>query len=219
MLALAEVFKAAAHPVRAQVLDLLAGGESSIPELCEGTGEKASHLSRHLSQMRSQRLIECQRLEGRLVYRLACPEVANLLAAARSVLQAQVAAAVARTHYTPRRTYGTLPPQAAPRAAGVTGPATFSDEQFAELEHTLASRAVIADACEAIAARCGCTLDEAAKQLIMMAHNADLTLRAAAARELQDQQHGAASLIPIQSSPAHPVPKSLDLPPGHGPHF
>ncbi|WJH23730.1 metalloregulator ArsR/SmtB family transcription factor [Pseudarthrobacter defluvii] len=189
MLALAEVFKAVAHPVRAQVLDLLSHGESSIPELCEGTGEKASHLSRHLAQMRSQRLIECQRSEGRLMYRLACPEVANLLAAARSVLQAQVAAAVARTRYTPRRTYGTVAPQAAPRAAAATGPATFSDEQFAELEHTLASRAVIADACEAIAARCGCTLDEAAKLLIMTAHKSNLTLRAAAARELQDQ-HG-----------------------------
>jgi len=188
MLALAEVFKAVAHPVRAQVLDLLSHGESSIPELCEGTGEKASHLSRHLAQMRSQRLIECQRSEGRLMYRLACPEVANLLAAARSVLQAQVAAAVVRVNYAPRRTYGTVAPQAAPRAVAVTGPATFSDEQFAELEHTLASRALIADACEAIAARCGCTLDEAAKLLIMTAHKSNLTLREAAAQEIQNPQ-------------------------------
>ncbi len=188
MLALAEVFKAAAHPVRAQVLDLLSGGESSIPELCAGTGEKPSHLSRHLTQMRSQRLIECQRSEGRLMYRLASPEVANLLTAARSVLQAQLAAAVAQTNYASRRAYRVDSPLPAPPAAAATGPATFSDEQFAELEHTLASRAVIADACEAIAARSGCTLDEAAKQLIMTAHNADLTLRAAAAQELQKRQ-------------------------------
>jgi len=190
MLALAEVFKAVAHPVRAQVLDLLSHGESSIPELCEGTGEKASHLSRHLAQMRSQRLIECQRSEGRLMYRLACPEVANLLAAARSVLQAQVAAAVVRVNYAPRRADRAAAPLPLPTTVADTATATFSDEQFAELEHTLASRAVIADACEAIAARCGCTLDEAAKLLIMTAHNANLTLREAAARELQDQQHG-----------------------------
>ena len=174
MLALAEVFKAVAHPVRAQVLDMLSRGDSSIPELCAGTGEKPSHLSRHLAQMRSQRLIEGRRSAGRLVYRLASPEVANLLTAGRSVLHAQVAAAAARTHYPPR--------------LEAAGPATFSDEQFTELENTLAARAVIADACEAIAARSGCTLDEAAKQLILTAHSANLTLRAAAALELQDAQ-------------------------------
>lgn len=188
MLALAEVFKAVAHPVRAQVLDLLSDGELSIPELCAGTGEKASHLSRHLTQMRGQRLIESQRSEGRLMYRLAWPEVANLLAAARSVLQAQVTAAALRTNYTPRRTQNAATPLAAPPGGTDTSPATFSDEQFAELEHTLASRAVIADACEAIAARCGYTLDEAAKHLILVARNANLTLRAAAAQELQNTQ-------------------------------
>lgn len=219
MFALAEVFKAAAHPVRAQVLDLLSQGASSIPELCEGTGEKASHLSRHLTQMRSQRLIECQRSEGRLVYRLAGPEVANLLAAARSVLQAQVAAAVVRTNYTPRRTYRAAAPLPAPPTAAITGPATFSDEQFAELEHTLAARAVIADACEAIAARCGCTLDEAAKQLIMAAHNADLTLRAAAARELQNPQHGTRSRPWTPLSPSTPARTSLDRDVSQGSHF
>ncbi|UKA65960.1 metalloregulator ArsR/SmtB family transcription factor [Arthrobacter sp. FW306-05-C] len=193
MLALAEVFKAAAHPVRAQVLDTLSHGGSSIPELCAATGEKASHLSRHLAQLRSQRLIECQRSEGRLMYRLASPEVANLLAAARSVLQAQVAAAVVRANYTPRRTHNVATPMPAPPGVPGTTPATFSDEQFAELEHTLASRAVIADACEAIAARCGFTLDEAAKHLIMTARNANLTLRAAAAQELQNAHHGTGS--------------------------
>jgi DNA-binding transcriptional ArsR family regulator len=92
--AAAEVFKAVAHPVRAQVLELLCQGKSSIPELCAGTGVKASHLSRHLSQMRGQHLIQCRWTDGRLVYSLAYPEAAALLAAARSVLQARMSATV-----------------------------------------------------------------------------------------------------------------------------
>jgi DNA-binding transcriptional ArsR family regulator len=85
MAAAAELFKALAHPARAQVLELLSQGDSSIAELCQGTGVKASHLSRHLTQTRGQHLIQRLWSEGRLVYRLAYPEAADLLAAARSV--------------------------------------------------------------------------------------------------------------------------------------
>jgi DNA-binding transcriptional ArsR family regulator len=101
MSAAAEVFKAVAHPVRAQILELLSRGESSIPELCEGTGVKATHLSRHLTQMRGRHLIQCRWVGGRLIYRLAYPEVAELLSAARSVLQARTAAAA--SSLAPRR--------------------------------------------------------------------------------------------------------------------
>ncbi len=87
-----------------------------------------------------------------------------------------------------RRADRAAAPLPLPTTVADTATATFSDEQFAEPEHTLASRAVIADACEAIAARCGCTLDEAAKLLIMTAHNANLTLREAAAQEIQNPQ-------------------------------
>jgi DNA-binding transcriptional ArsR family regulator len=71
--AAAELFKAVAHPVRAQILELLSQGESSIAELCEGTGVKASHLSRHLNQMRGQQLIQCRWTGGRLVYSAGLP--------------------------------------------------------------------------------------------------------------------------------------------------
>ncbi|MEQ7740045.1 ANTAR domain-containing protein, partial [Escherichia coli] len=64
--------------------------------------------------------------------------------------------------------------------------ATFSEEQFKALETTLASRSVIADACAAIAARSGCTVDAAAQQLIITARNNNITLREAAAQELRN---------------------------------
>jgi DNA-binding transcriptional ArsR family regulator len=188
MAAMADVYKAVAHPVRAHILELLCRSESSIPQLCEDTGVKASHLSRHLTQMRSLRLIQCHRYEGRLVYQLAYPEVANLLAAAQSILHAQAGAAVAHVQHArpaysrPLLAEGPVPPP----ASGALNQATFSEEQFKALETTLASRSVIADACAAIAARSGCTVDEAAQQLIITARNNNITLREAAARELRN---------------------------------
>lgn len=172
MLAAAELFKALAHPVRAQILALLAYGESTIPELCEGTGVKAAHLSRHLTQMRGQDLIRCLRSEGRLVYRLAYPEVSELLAAAWSVLQARTAAALSSLGS------GPMPKDRLSTA--------FWDEQFAAMEGSLISRSVITDACRALAARTGCSTEEAAGQLIMTARTGNVTVLEAARAELHD---------------------------------
>lgn len=172
MSAAAELFKAVAHPVRAQILELLSHGESTIPELCEGTGVKASHLSRHLGQMRGQHLIQCLWSGGHLVYRLAFPEAAELLAAARSVLQARTAAAVHSLHRTPEE----LPSMG------------LWDYQFLALEGSLVSRSVIAEASQAIAVRSGCTPEEAAGRLIMAACNRNCTLLQAAQDELRGGQ-------------------------------
>ena len=174
MSAAAELFKAVAHPVRAQILDLLSHSECSIPELCEGTGVKASHLSRHLTQMRGQHLIQCVRSRGRLVYRLAYPEAAELLSAAGSLLQARTAAAVSTL--LPRR-------DELPFAA-------LADEQFLALEASLGSRSVIADACQAIAARSGCSPEAAVGRLISTARTRNFSLLEAAQDELGSGQEG-----------------------------
>lgn len=191
MSAAAELFKAIAHPVRAQILELLSRGESTIPELCEGTGVKATHLSRHLTQMRGQHLIQCLRSDGRLVYRLEHPEAADLLAVARSLLQARAVASVASVGRASASSWST--PQLRSGAAPASRPdvpsqAAFSDEQVSALEATLASRSLIEDACEAIAARSGCSRDTAAWQLIMAANERHLTLREAADAELRRPQ-------------------------------
>jgi len=176
MFAAAELFKALAHPVRAQILALLARGESTIPELCEGTGEKATHLSRHLAQMRGQDLIRCLRSGGRLVYRLAYPEAAELLAAARSVLQARTGAAL--TSLGP----GPMPQDLLPTA--------LHDEQFSDWEGSLVSRSVIMDACQVLAARLGCSTEEAAGRLIMTARTHNMTVLGAAREQLHEGNEG-----------------------------
>jgi DNA-binding transcriptional ArsR family regulator len=172
MSAAAELFKAVAHPFRVKVLELLSQGESTIPELCEGTGVKPAHLSRHLTQMRGQGLIECVRSGGHLVYRLAYPEAIELLSAARSVLQARTAAAVSSLHPVP----GEQP-----------FPALWGD-RFSAPEAALVSRSVIADACQSIASRTGCTPEAAVGRLITTARTCKLTLLEAALEELRDEQ-------------------------------
>ena len=172
MSAAAEVFKAVAHPVRAQILELLSHGGSSIPELCEGTGVKATHLSRHLTQMRGQHLIQCRWTSGRLIYWLAYPEVAELLAAVRSILQARTAAVAG--------SLGPLPEEMPFAALG--------DGLFSALEGSLESRSVIADACRVMAARSGCSPDAAAVQLLTTARTRRVTLLDAARDELSNGQ-------------------------------
>ncbi|MDQ0731163.1 ArsR/SmtB family transcription factor [Arthrobacter sp. B1I2] len=169
MLAAAELFKAVAHPVRATILELLSRGELSIPQLCDGTGVKPTHLSRHLAQMRSQQLIECVRSGGRLVYRLTYPEAAELLGAARSVLQARITAAL--------NSLGPMPEEEPFTAAW--------GERISAPEAALVSRSAIADACQAIAERTGCTVEAAAGRLIMTARTCHMTLLEAALDELR----------------------------------
>ncbi len=89
----AGLFKGLAHPLRIRLLELLAdGAEHSVAELQEATGLEASHLSQHLAVLRRHRLVESDRRASHVYYRLAHPDVAELLAVARGLLAAIVAA-------------------------------------------------------------------------------------------------------------------------------
>ncbi|CCQ45049.1 transcriptional regulator domain protein [Pseudarthrobacter siccitolerans] len=129
MTAAAELFKAVAHPVRAQVLELLSQGASSIPELCEDGGEGFAPVP--APEPNARAAPDPMPLDrGRLVYSLAYPQVTELLAAARSVLQAHTAAAAS--------SLGT-PPDEQPFT-------TLWGERYSAREAALVSRSVIADA-------------------------------------------------------------------------
>lgn len=83
----AGLFKGLSHPFRIRVLELLADGdEHSVAELQERTGLEASHLSQHLSVLRRHRLVVSDRRASHVYYRIAYPEVAELLAVARRLL-------------------------------------------------------------------------------------------------------------------------------------
>ncbi|MEO6117211.1 MAG: metalloregulator ArsR/SmtB family transcription factor [Pseudolysinimonas sp.] len=83
----ANLFKGLAHPVRVRVLEVLsAADEVSVTELLADTGLEPSHLSQHLAVLRRHNLVVAERRASQVYYRLAYPQVAEMLRAARSLL-------------------------------------------------------------------------------------------------------------------------------------
>jgi len=83
----ADMFKGLAHPVRVRILEVLASAdEVPVPELMRVTGLEPSHLSQHLAVLRRHRLVISRRSASFVHYRLAFPEVAQLLTVARHLL-------------------------------------------------------------------------------------------------------------------------------------
>jgi DNA-binding transcriptional ArsR family regulator len=83
----ANLFKGLAHPVRVRVLEVLASADTaSVAELLADTGLEASHLSQHLSVLRRHNLVVAERRANQVFYRLAYPQVADLLHVSRALL-------------------------------------------------------------------------------------------------------------------------------------
>ena len=83
----ANLFKGMSHPVRVRVLEVLsATTEQSVAELITDTGLEASHLSQHLSVLRRHNLVVAERRASQVFYRLAHPQVADLLSVSRALL-------------------------------------------------------------------------------------------------------------------------------------
>jgi DNA-binding transcriptional ArsR family regulator len=85
----ANLFKGLAHPLRVRVLEVLAASaddETPVSDLLEATGLEASHLSQHLAVLRNYRLVTAERRGNQVLYRLAYPQVADLLRVARGLL-------------------------------------------------------------------------------------------------------------------------------------
>jgi DNA-binding transcriptional ArsR family regulator len=90
----ADLFKALAHPVRIQVLEVLAaaGGEATpASRLAEVTGAEGSQLSQHLAVLKRTGVVTSQRIGNAVEYRLGEPVVAELLVVARSFLLVRLA--------------------------------------------------------------------------------------------------------------------------------
>ncbi|WP_411733815.1 ArsR/SmtB family transcription factor [Paeniglutamicibacter sp.] len=83
----ANLFKGLSHPIRVSVLEVLTRkAEVSVAELLTSTGLEASHLSQHLSVLRRHNLVVAERRGSQVFYRLAYPQVADLLRVARALL-------------------------------------------------------------------------------------------------------------------------------------
>ncbi|MFH8838047.1 ArsR/SmtB family transcription factor [Streptomyces sp. NPDC017868] len=87
----AEFFKTLGHPVRIRVLELLSVREHGVSEMLAEIGVEPAHLSQQLAVLRRANLVVGRR-EGSVVhYSLTDPQVAELLAVARSILSGVLA--------------------------------------------------------------------------------------------------------------------------------
>lgn len=101
----ANLFKGLSHPYRIRILEILAA-ESELPvsALLNHAELEASHLSQHLAVLRKYELVRSERRGSAVYYRIAFPEVVQLLATARTLLEQLVArrgADTARLHELP----------------------------------------------------------------------------------------------------------------------
>lgn len=82
----AELFKALAHPARIRILEVLTSGEHAVNEMQPLVGIEASHLSQQLGVLRRARLVRTRKDGPSVIYSLADPQIADLLAAAKRIL-------------------------------------------------------------------------------------------------------------------------------------
>ena len=83
----ADLFKGLAHPARIRVLEaLVCADDVPVATLLAHTGLEASNLSQHLAVLRNHNLVVADRRGSQVFYQLAYPEVADLMAVAKTLL-------------------------------------------------------------------------------------------------------------------------------------
>jgi DNA-binding transcriptional ArsR family regulator len=82
----AEFFKTLGHPARIRVLELLSERDHQVAEILTEVGIEAAHLSQQLAVLRKAGLVTSRREGPAVIYSLASPRIAALLAVARGIL-------------------------------------------------------------------------------------------------------------------------------------
>jgi ArsR family transcriptional regulator len=81
-----EFFKTLGHPARVQILELLADKDRSVGELQPEVGLESSNLSQQLGVLRRSGVVTARKDGNSVIYSIASPDIAELLAVARKVL-------------------------------------------------------------------------------------------------------------------------------------
>src|SRR4051794_25862516 len=87
----AELFKALGHPARIRILEILRGGEASVPDLQASLDVDASAVSQQLAVLRARRLVETRKAGSNVYYRVRDPQVWQILDAGRELFVTHLA--------------------------------------------------------------------------------------------------------------------------------
>ena len=82
----AELFKALAHPARIRILEVLTVGDHAVGAMQPVVGIESSHLSQQLAVLRRAGLVQAHKDGPSVIYSLADPDIAELLAVAKRML-------------------------------------------------------------------------------------------------------------------------------------
>ncbi len=88
---LAGVTKAFAAPKRLELIDLLSQGPRTVGSLATDAGLSTANASQHLRVLRQARLVETEKRQQFVVYRLADDHVADVFVALRGLAESRVA--------------------------------------------------------------------------------------------------------------------------------
>lgn len=86
----AEFFKALAHPLRIQILEILSEGEKSVNEIQTLVNSEGSAVSQQLSVLRAKNIVVGTKNGKQVMYALRDPMITDLLAVAREIFNNQL---------------------------------------------------------------------------------------------------------------------------------
>jgi ArsR family transcriptional regulator len=86
----AEFFRALGNPLRIRILELLRGGPMSVTQIQEATETPGSSVSQQLAVLRGRRMLTTERRGTTIIYRVADPELFELLDVARRIFNAHL---------------------------------------------------------------------------------------------------------------------------------
>ena len=114
----AEFFKTLGHPARIRVLELLSQREHAVAEMLREVGIEAANLSQQLGVLRRAGLVATRKEGSTVYYSLTSPQVAELLAVARSILTGVLAGQMELLDDLRMPVPGAAPEPRAPKARG-----------------------------------------------------------------------------------------------------
>lgn len=80
-----EFFKALAHPMRIQILEILREGERNVTELQEALAAEGSSVSQQLAVLRSKNIVDTRKVGTSVYYTVRDPALFRLLDVAREI--------------------------------------------------------------------------------------------------------------------------------------
>ena len=80
-----EFFKALAHPMRIQILEILREGERNVTELQEALVAEGSSVSQQLAVLRSKNIVDTRKVGTSVYYTVRDPALFRLLDVAREI--------------------------------------------------------------------------------------------------------------------------------------